>query len=88
MIEINVKEWANSFYRFENGDGSQYSVHICDHNYGGLLVMCNDSSMWLYFNQKYMNGDAEIKHLCGDDNKYTKKALLQIMKRHSEVFEV
>jgi len=88
-IRFEMKDWADSFYCFENGDGSCYSVHLCDHNYGGILVMCNDSSMWLYYSAKYSGGrtgEHEIKHLCGDDNKYTKKAMLQIMKRHCDKF--
>ena len=86
-MRVTVKEWAESYYCFENGDGTCYTVHLCAHEHGGILVMCNDSSMWLYFSRKYLNGgDAEIKHLCGDDNKYTKKAMLQIMGRHCERF--
>tara|TARA_R110000751_G_C13537404_1_gene454652 strand:- start:221 stop:379 length:159 start_codon:yes stop_codon:yes gene_type:complete len=50
--------------------------------------------MWLYFSRKYNGatkgngwiGDAEIKHLCGDDNEYTKKAMLQIMAQHCKRF--
>ena len=87
-MRVSVKEWAESYYCFENGDGTRYTVHLMQHEHGGILVMCNDSSMWLYFSRKYMNSDAEIKHLCGDDNEYTKKAMLQIMKQHSERFSV
>ena len=89
-LKLRTKEklWDESYYCFENGDGTRYTVHLMQHEHGGILVMCNDSSMWLYFSRKYMNGDAEIKHLCGSDNEYTKRAIMQIMGTHCARFFV
>ena len=57
------------------GDGTSYTLHVMKHVYGGYLVCSNDSSMWLYFTR-----DHEIKFLCGNDNKFTAKAIQNYMK--------
>lgn len=56
------------------GDGTNYTFHIMKHTYGGYLVCCNDSSMWLAF------ADGEIKHLCGNDNLFTQIAIHKYFK--------
>ena len=60
-------------------DGTNYTLHVVKHVYGGYLVCCNDNSMWLAFK------DGEVKHLasrhCWDDplghsyNQFTQKAI-------------
>jgi len=64
--------WAYSSYTFENGDGTRYNLTLVPHKYGGIYVICNDSSLWLFFD------NYELRHLCGNDNPYTKKAILQL----------
>lgn len=75
-IRINTIDeqnlWAYSNYTFENGDGTRYHLTLCPHQYGGIYVICNDSSLWLFFD------NYELRHLCGNQNPFTKKAILQL----------
>ena len=71
-----MNEWVNSHYTFENGDGTRYTMHLMPHVHGGTIVCVNDMSMWLAFS----NGD--VKFLCGTNNKYTKRAVEDIMRVH------
>lgn len=75
--------WAYSNYTFENGDGTRYHLTLCPHQYGGIYVICNDSSLWLFLNYN------ELRHLAGNKNQYTKKAILQLarVKRWSDSFQ-
>ena len=68
--------WRNSHYIFENGDGTKYTVQVTPALYGGINVICNESSLWRW------HGENDIKFLCGDNNKWTEKALIQIMNYH------
>lgn len=77
-MRFNLKEWEQSYYRFENGDGTQYTVHLAPCEHGGIYMICNDSSLWMGFD----NLDYEIKFLCGINNEYTKRAMAQILKFH------
>lgn len=71
-------EWANSFYVFETNpsDGTKYTVHVSPAQYGGLYVIVNENSLWRW------HGEGDIKFLCGNNNRYTKKAIIQIMLYH------
>jgi hypothetical protein len=73
---IKLKEYRleSSYYVFENGDGTRYTLHICNCEHGGFYVICNDSSLWLGF-----KGDMWLKHLAGDDNEYTRRAITQLL---------
>ena len=57
------------------GDGTNYTLHVVKHVYGGYLVCCNDDSMWLAFK------DGEVKHLASrhwdydTPNQFTQKAI-------------
>ena len=56
------------------GDGTNQTLHIVKHVYGGYLVCCNDDSMWLAFK------DGEVKFLAnklGYDciNEFTRSAI-------------
>ncbi len=57
------------------GDGTNYTLHVVKHVYGGYLVCSNDNSVWLAFK------DGEVKHLASrnDDhescNEWTRKAI-------------
>lgn len=75
-IHFEEREWADSIYRFMNGDGTAYTVHMMPAMHGGIYVICNESSLWRW------HGDNDVKFLCGDDNKWTRKAVLQIMEFH------
>ena len=70
FYEINLD---NNFYVFENGDGTKYTIHVMQAEYGGLYVICNESSLW-----RFHSNPNELKHLCGNNNEYTKKAILQL----------
>ena len=54
---------------FQPGDGTRYNLVTVDDPHGGLLVICNSSSLW-----RYHRGD-QLKFLCGNNNEYTKKAI-------------
>lgn len=75
---LEAREWADSWYRFQNGDGTAYSVHLMPAQHGGIYIICNESSLWRW------HGHDDIKFLCGNNNKFTRKAMLQIMKFHTE----
>lgn len=53
------------------GDGTNYTLHVVKHVYGGYLVCCNDTSMWLAFK------DGEVKYLASYTvaNEWTRKAI-------------
>lgn len=76
-MRIKVSEWAQSYYCFENGDGTRYTVHLCACEQGGTYVLVNDSSAWLWFDND------DIKFLHGNYNKYTQRAILQVMNFHT-----
>lgn len=57
--------------RYEPNDGTAYTMHFTKHIYGGWIVMVNDSSTWLLFPR-----DLEVRHLHGNNNEYTKKAII------------
>lgn len=61
--------WARVVKDYQPGDGTSYTVHFMKHTYGGILASVNDNSMWLAFR------DGEVRHLCGNDNEYTKRAV-------------
>jgi len=78
-MRINISdEWANSFYVFEKNpsDGTKYTVHVSPAQYGGLYVIVNENSLWRW------HGEGDVKFLCGNDNKYTRAAVVQIMTHH------
>lgn len=75
-VQFEEREWADSVYRFMNGDGTAYTVHMMPAMHGGIYVICNESSLWRW------HGDNDIKFLCGNNNEYTRKAVLQIMEFH------
>jgi hypothetical protein len=78
-MQINIDDqWANSFYVFQMNpsDGTKYTVHVTPAQYGGLYVIVNENSVWRW------HGEGDVKFLCGNDNRYTKKAVIQIMTYH------
>ncbi len=72
-IQYHHKNDNFYFYVFENGDGTKYTLHLTYAIYGGIYVMCNESSLW-----RFHNNPNELKHLCGNNNEYTKKAILEL----------
>lgn len=72
-IEIIKQLKLGENYIYENGDGSRYTLHLLNAHYGGIYVLCNESSLW-----RFHSNPNELKHLCGDNNKYTKKAILEV----------
>ena len=76
-MNINIgDEYQNSFYVFENGDGTKYTVHVMPANYGGTYAIVNEKSLWRW------HGNDDLKFLCGDNNEYTEIAVIQIMRHH------
>jgi len=78
-MQINIDDqWANSFYVFQMNpsDGTKYTVHVTPAQYGGLYVIVNENSLWRW------HGEGDVKFLCGNENRYTKKAVIQIMTYH------
>ena len=55
--------------RHQPGDGTAYTLHVVKHVYGGYLVCCNDSSMWLAFE------DGEVRILAGLKNEFTRRTI-------------
>jgi len=81
MIKLqdeDVYKWGNSSYVFEPipSDGTKYTVQVSPAKYGGLNVICNESSLWRW------HGEGDLKFLCGDDNEYTCRAIVRIMVYH------
>jgi len=76
MRNVNLVDWAESYYSFENGDGTRYSVHLTNAQHGGIYIICNESSLWRW------HDETDIKFLCGKNNEYTRRAILQIMIHH------
>jgi len=72
------KDWANSHYVFElnPSDGTKYTVQVTPALYGGLNVICNESTLWRW------HGAGDLKFLCGQYNPYTEKAMNKIMNYH------
>jgi len=79
-MKFDLQDWESSFYVFENGDGTRYTVHVTDAQYGGLYVICNESSLWRW------HGEGDIKFLCGNNNEYTRRAMITIMEYHDAKF--
>lgn len=80
-IKIQIADhWANSHYVFEMNpsDGTKYTVQVCPAEYGGIYAIVNESSLWRW------HGDNDVKFLCGNNNKYTKKAVIKIMTYHDQ----
>ena len=78
-MQIHIDdEWQNSFYVFEMNpsDGTKYTAHVSPAQYGGLYVIVNEGSLWRW------HGEGDVKFLCGNDNKYTRKAVIAIMTHH------
>jgi len=83
-MRFKIKDWANSYYCFEVGDGSCYTVHLTPCEHGGIYVIegnVKNNSLWIWFKGEEVQ-DCEIRHLCGNDNDYTKRAILKIMWFH------
>jgi len=62
-----------TFYEFQPGDGTRYVLHTIPSEYGGILVINQESSLW-----RYHRGDC-LKFLCGDFNEYTQRAIWDYM---------
>ena len=78
-VKIRIDdEWQNSFYVFQMNpsDGTKYTVHVTPAQYGGLYVIVNEGSLWRW------HGEGDVKFLCGNNNEYTRKAVIQIMTHH------
>lgn len=69
---MKIKEMGEDYCIFENGDGTCYTMQYFYDLYGGLNVLVNSTSCWRVFS------DSDIKHLCGDDNPYTRQAILDL----------
>lgn len=64
---------SDMFYVFQPGDGTRYTVTTVRAEYGGLYVICNESSLW-----RFHSNPNELKFLCGNNNEYTKLAILHL----------
>jgi hypothetical protein len=56
-------------------------VHITPCEHGGHYVIegnVKNNSLWIWFEGETQQ-DCEIRHLAGNDNEYTRKAVLQVM---------
>jgi len=67
---------SKNFYSFAPGDGTHYSVKLTKDPHGGIYCIVNNTSLWRMYVSNY-----EIKHLCGDDNEYTRRALHNYFKK-------
>jgi len=83
-MRFKISDWANSYYCFEVGDGTRYTVHLTPNEHGGIYVIegnVKNTSLWIWFEGEEEE-DCEIRHLCGNNNEYTKRAILKIMWFH------
>ena len=78
LQDEDVFRWGNSSYVFQlnPSDGTKYTVQVSPAKYGGLNVICNESSLWRW------HGRGDLKFLCGNDNEYTCRAVVRIMMYH------
>ena len=58
-----------TFHDFQPGDGSRYVLHTLPSEYGGILVINHEKSLW-----RYHRGDC-VKFLYGVFNEYTQRAI-------------
>ena len=65
--------WSNGNICFENGDGTRYQLHMMPAKYGGVYIIANEKALYRY------HGDGDIKFLCGVQNDWTERAILQII---------
>ena len=65
-------------YDFQPGDGTRYNLVTVDDPHGGVLVICNNSSLW-----RYHAGD-QLKFLCGNENEYTRRAIFNHLESEEE----
>ena len=66
-------------YDFQPGDGTRYNLVTVDDPHGGVLVICNNSSLW-----RYHQGDT-LKFLCGNENEYTRRAIWNHLEEESSI---
>jgi len=66
-------------YDFQPGDGTRYNLVTVDDPHGGVLVICNNSSLW-----RYHQGD-QLKFLCGNENEYTRRAIWNHLEEESRI---
>jgi hypothetical protein len=82
--KTRMVEWSQSYYRFENGDGTMYEVHLCSCENGGTYMIegnVQNNSLWIVFDNEPFN---EIRHLAGPNNPFTAKAMIDIYEAHRE----
>jgi len=73
--------YGNSYFQFENGDGTRYMVHITPCEHGGYYVIegnVTNNSLWIWFDGESKT-ESEIRHLAGPNNEYTRKAIIDVM---------
>jgi hypothetical protein len=84
-LKLEVEDvWRNSHYVFEKNpsDGTRYTVQVTPALYGGLNVICNETSLWRW------HGEGDLRFLCGDWEENTprywcvRRAVDQIMTYH------
>jgi len=56
-------------YDFQPGDGTRYNLVTVEDPHGGVLVICNNSSLWRHYPRD------TIVFLCGNENEYTRRAI-------------
>ena len=82
--KARIIEWSQSYYRFENGDGTMYEVHLCSCENGGTYMIqgnVQNNSLWIAFEGTPMN---KLRHLAGPNNPFTGAAMMQIFDLHLE----
>ena len=66
-------------YDFQPGDGTRYNLVTVDNPHGGVLVICNNSSLWRYYQGDY------LKFLCGNENEYTRRAIFNHLEEETKI---
>jgi len=70
-----------AIYDFQPGDGTRYNLVTVDDPHGGVLVICNNSSLWRYYQGDY------LKFLCGNENEYTRRAIFNELEKENHQLE-
>lgn len=70
---------THDYADFQPGDGTRYHLTLVPEQYGGIMIVCNQTSCWRYYRSFPHADNSEIKFMFGDNNEWTQKAIHEYM---------
>lgn len=70
---------SHDYADFQPGDGTRYHLTLVPEEHGGIMVVCNHTSCWRYYRSFPRASNSELKFMFGDNNDWTRKAILEYM---------